>query len=104
MILDWEWAVLPSLFPCVRLHSLLFVDGHNLSQEPNYQFYFGHAKYISIRSNDVVETFARRNNTLSVIVILNLDTNFLTSNFRYKKMAYKCYRSNLTLGNSFQPS
>ena len=49
-----------SLFPCGRLHlhMLLFVHGENLSQEVSNQFYYGHAKYISISSNDVVETCA----------------------------------------------
>ena len=97
MILDFGASSTPSrvlsLFPCVRLHSLVFVDGQNLSQETNNQFYHGHAKYISISSNNVVETFARRSNTLSVIVTINLDTNFLMSNFRYKKMAYKHNKS-----------
>ena len=88
MILDFRASSTPlrvlSLFPCVRLHSLVFVDGQHLSQVTNNQFYFGHAKYISISCNDLVETFARRSNTLSVIATLTLDANFLTSNFRYK--------------------
>ena len=56
MILDFGAKSTPlrvlSLFPCGRLHSLLFVDGQNLSQEASNQFYYGHAKYISISSND----------------------------------------------------
>ena len=88
MILDFGAKSTPSrvlsLFTFGRLHSLQFVHRQYLSQEASNQFYYGHAKYISISSNEVVETCAWRSNTLSLIVTLNLDTDFLMSYFRHK--------------------
>jgi len=62
MILDFGAKTTPasvlSFFPCGRLHSLQFVHGQTLSQEASTQFYYAHTKYISISSNDDVETCA----------------------------------------------
>ena len=45
MILDFGAKSIPSgvlsLFPCGRLHSLLFAHGRNLSQESTNQFCYG---------------------------------------------------------------